>query len=132
MLCEVRLWCGSFPNCHTCDADCDRRRIWEANSKTNVNQKLLVTKGIATRSDRTLLGAPGLTTRNKKLLGTRMLLGWRPSLLVTCCSLCTFCEGLQVPQMRLRCLTPRPSFCGVFLMDIELFLEYFWKYKLLV
>eukprot|EP00434_Breviolum_minutum_P029718 symbB.v1.2.026273.t1/scaffold2600.1/size76924/4 len=24
------LWCGSFPNCHTCDADCDRRRIWEA------------------------------------------------------------------------------------------------------
>ncbi|CAK8998843.1 unnamed protein product [Durusdinium trenchii] len=23
------LWCGSFPNCHTCDADCDRRRIWE-------------------------------------------------------------------------------------------------------
>eukprot|EP00931_Biecheleriopsis_adriatica_P027376 TRINITY_DN16480_c0_g1_i1.p1 TRINITY_DN16480_c0_g1~~TRINITY_DN16480_c0_g1_i1.p1 ORF type:complete len:2502 (+),score=638.39 TRINITY_DN16480_c0_g1_i1:480-7508(+) len=24
------LWCGNFPNCHTCDADCDRRRIWEA------------------------------------------------------------------------------------------------------
>ena len=27
---NCRLWCGSFPNCHTCDADCDRRRIWEA------------------------------------------------------------------------------------------------------
>ena len=31
-------------------------------------------KGIATRSDRTLLGAPGLTTRSKKLLGARALL----------------------------------------------------------
>ncbi|CAE8616202.1 unnamed protein product, partial [Polarella glacialis] len=24
------IWCTNFPNCHTCDADCDRRRIWEA------------------------------------------------------------------------------------------------------
>ena len=23
------LWCSGFPNCHTCDADCDHRRIWE-------------------------------------------------------------------------------------------------------
>ena len=33
---------------------------------TTSNKKLLVAKGIATR--RTLLGAPGLTTSNKKLL----------------------------------------------------------------
>ena len=41
---------------------------------TTRNKKLLVTKGIATRckdATRTLLGAPGLTTRNKKLLGTK-------------------------------------------------------------
>lgn len=24
------LWCTDFPNCHTCDAECDRRRISEA------------------------------------------------------------------------------------------------------
>ena len=32
------------------------------------NKKLLGTKGIATRSKDTILGAPGLTTGNKKLL----------------------------------------------------------------
>ena len=46
-------------------------------------KKLLGAPGIATRSDRTLLGAPpGLTTRNKKLVGCRpSRLGWRPWLL---------------------------------------------------
>ena len=38
---------------------------------TTRNKKLLETKGIATNGARTLLGAPGLTTRNKKLLGTK-------------------------------------------------------------
>ena len=37
-------------------------------------KKLLVAKGIATRSDRTLLRAPGRTSRNKKLLETSALL----------------------------------------------------------
>ena len=31
----------------------------------------MVTKGIATRSKDVTRGAPGLTTRNKKLLGTK-------------------------------------------------------------
>ena len=31
-----RLWCSNFPNCHTCDADCDRRRITEAPVATSV------------------------------------------------------------------------------------------------
>ena len=35
---------------------------------TSSNKKLLVAKGIATRSKDATRGAPGLTTRNKKLL----------------------------------------------------------------
>ena len=34
-------------------------------------QMQIVTKGIATNGSRTLLGAPGLTTRSQKLLGAK-------------------------------------------------------------
>ena len=38
--------------------------------KNFMDPKLLGTKGIATRNKDATRGAPGLTTRNKKLLGT--------------------------------------------------------------
>ena len=51
-----------------------------------VTRMLPGTKGIATRSKK-LLVAPGITTRNKKLLG------WRPSLLLWLCGLVALCDA---------------------------------------
>ena len=38
---DSRLWCGSFPNCHTCDAECDRRKIWEVDSQSGITCALV-------------------------------------------------------------------------------------------
>ena len=49
----------------------EARTLLGAPGLTTRNEKLLGTKGIATRSKDATRGAPRLTTRNKKLLGTK-------------------------------------------------------------